>query len=225
MSRHRSARRVCARRLAEFEQHARRCARRRPAVAWTGDAIEIIDQTAVARDRASAAARARPSEVIAAIQRLGRRAARRAIGIAGALGVVLAAAPRPTGDARAGRRDRRGAPDRRQPALGGHARARRARRPTQRGAGASSRRTLARSAGQRSASSAARSCSALSSAADARATPAGSWPPGWGTSRSAVVYAKAQAGEPVEVFALRDAPADAGRAADGVGARPTPASR
>ena len=65
----------------------------RPAVAWTGDAVEIIDQTALPVIERVLRLET-PQEVIAAIHRLAVRGAP-AIGIAGALGVVLAARSAP----------------------------------------------------------------------------------------------------------------------------------
>ena len=59
----------------------------RPAVAWTGDAIEIIDQTLLPAEERVIALRT-ADEVVDAIQRLAVRGAP-AIGVAGALGVLL----------------------------------------------------------------------------------------------------------------------------------------
>src|SRR3954468_21604665 len=79
---------------------------RRSAVAWTGDAIEIIDQTLLPTQERilrlttpaevidairRLAVRGAPAEVIDAIRRLAVRGAP-AIGVCGAFGVVLAAA-------------------------------------------------------------------------------------------------------------------------------------
>jgi methylthioribose-1-phosphate isomerase len=60
----------------------------RAAVAWTGDAIEIIDQTLLPGEERILTLRT-PDEVVDAIRRLAVRGAP-AIGVAGALGVVLA---------------------------------------------------------------------------------------------------------------------------------------
>ena len=65
----------------------------RAAVAWTGDAVEIIDQTLLpAEERVLRLTT--PEEVVDAIRRLAVRGAP-AIGICGAFGVVLAASGRP----------------------------------------------------------------------------------------------------------------------------------
>ncbi|MEA2318287.1 MAG: methylthioribose-phosphate isomerase [Solirubrobacteraceae bacterium] len=61
----------------------------RAAVAWTGDAVEIIDQTRLPAEEAILRLTS-PEEVVAAIARLAVRGAP-AIGICGAFGVVLAA--------------------------------------------------------------------------------------------------------------------------------------
>jgi methylthioribose-1-phosphate isomerase len=61
----------------------------RPAVAWTGDAIEIIDQTLLPGEE-RVLRLTTPDEVVDAIQRLAVRGAP-ALGVTGALGVVLAA--------------------------------------------------------------------------------------------------------------------------------------
>ena len=61
----------------------------RPAVAWTGDAVEIIDQTRLPAEELLLRL-STPDEVVDAIARLAVRGAP-AIGICGALGVVLAA--------------------------------------------------------------------------------------------------------------------------------------
>ena len=60
----------------------------RPAVAWTGDAIEIIDQTLLPAEERVLRLRT-PDEVVDAIRRLAVRGAP-AIGVTGALGVLLA---------------------------------------------------------------------------------------------------------------------------------------
>ena len=62
----------------------------RTAVAWTGDAVEIIDQTRLPSEELVLRLTT-PEQVVAAIARLAVRVAP-AIGICGALGVVLAAA-------------------------------------------------------------------------------------------------------------------------------------
>ena len=60
----------------------------RPAVAWTGDAIEIIDQTLLPAE-VRILHLTTPDEVVDAIQRLAVRGAP-ALGVTGALGVLLA---------------------------------------------------------------------------------------------------------------------------------------
>jgi methylthioribose-1-phosphate isomerase len=62
-------------------------ARVRPTVTWTGEAIEIIDQTLLPAEERVIVLRT-PDEVVEAIQRLAVRGAP-AIGVAGALGVLL----------------------------------------------------------------------------------------------------------------------------------------
>src|SRR5204863_7922486 len=62
----------------------------RAAVAWTGDAVEIIDQTKLPAEEVVLRLET-PEEVVDAIRRLAVRGAP-AIGICGALGVVVAAA-------------------------------------------------------------------------------------------------------------------------------------
>jgi methylthioribose-1-phosphate isomerase len=64
----------------------------RPAVAWTGDAIEIIDQTLLPAEERVIALRT-VDDVVDAIQRLAVRGAP-AIGVTGALGVLLAGGDR-----------------------------------------------------------------------------------------------------------------------------------
>ena len=71
----------------------------RSAVAWTGDAIEIIDQTLLPSEERILRLTT-PAEVIDAIQRLAVRGAP-AIGVCGALGVVLADPERLEADAAA----------------------------------------------------------------------------------------------------------------------------
>ena len=60
----------------------------RPAVAWAGDAIEIIDQTRLPGEVRILRLRT-PDDVVDAIQRLAVRGAP-ALGVTGALGVLLA---------------------------------------------------------------------------------------------------------------------------------------
>jgi methylthioribose-1-phosphate isomerase len=64
----------------------------RPAVAWTGDAIEILDQTLLPAEERVIALRT-VDDVVDAIQRLAVRGAP-AIGVTGALGVLLAGGDR-----------------------------------------------------------------------------------------------------------------------------------
>src|SRR3954464_5579677 len=100
----------------------------RPAVAWIGDAIEIIDQTLLPAEERVIALRT-VDDVVDAIQRLAVRGAP-PLGGAGAAGGARDRRGRCAGRAPDGRRpgrggaDRLGAPDRRQPALGGLAGAR-----------------------------------------------------------------------------------------------------
>ena len=72
----------------------------RAAVAWTGDAVEIIDQTLLPGEERMLRLTT-PEEVVDAIRRLAVRGAP-AIGICGAFGVVLAAT-RPAAGRRAPR--------------------------------------------------------------------------------------------------------------------------
>jgi len=176
----------------------------RPAVAWTGDAVEIIDQTALpAIERVLRLET--PEEVIAAIQRLAVRGAP-AIGITGALGVVLAA---------------RAAPD--AEALAAAAEAIAAARPTAVNLRWAVARVLLAASSPAAAEAEALAILEADVAACTRIGELGREElggaqrlltlcntgrlaaAGWGTALG-VVYAKAQAGEPVEVFACETRP-------------------
>ena len=86
----------------------------RPALAWAGDAIEIIDQTLLPGEERVLRLRT-PAEVVDAIRRLAVRGAP-AIGVCGAFGVVLAAdALGERADADASRARRRRSPRRGRP--------------------------------------------------------------------------------------------------------------
>jgi len=179
-----------------------------PAVAWAGDAIEIIDQTLLP-GRLHVARLTTPDEVVAAIRRLAVRGAP-AIGVCGALGAALAA---------------------REPAsFRAAAAAIAAARPTAVNLRWAVERVLAAAAGATCAAdlrdrAEAEALAILAADRDAcraigehgRAELAGAErilticnagrlaTAGWGTALG-VVYAKAQAGEPVEVFACETRP-------------------
>ena len=165
----------------------------RPAVAWTGDAIEIIDQTLLpAEERVLRLTT--PDEVVDAIRRLAVRGAP-AIGVTGALGVLLAA-----GDADAAERIASARPT-----------AVNLRWAVERVLAAPDRRAEAlriveadveacRAIGEHGRAELPHARRVLTVCNTGRLAAAG-----WGTALG-VVYAKAEAGEPVEVFACETRP-------------------
>jgi methylthioribose-1-phosphate isomerase len=165
----------------------------RPAVAWTGDAIEIIDQTVLPAEERVLRLET-PDDVIDAIRRLAVRGAP-AIGITGALGVVLCRGDRAAAERIA------------------------AARPTAVNLRYAVARVLAAEDPEAEAlrllEEDVAACRAIG--AHGRAELAGARrlltvcntgrlaAAGWGTALG-VVYAKAEAGEPVEVFACETRP-------------------
>ena len=186
----------------------------RAAVAWTGDAVEIIDQTRLPAEELVLRLTT-PEEVVEAIARLAVRGAP-AIGICGAFGVVLAADQLGRGgDRGAPDRDRRGGArrpaDGRQPRLGGRPRARRARRAPDAAAlrGAVEAEAIAilaedreacRLIGEHGRAELPRASRLLTLCNTGRLATGG-----WGTALG-VVYAKAAAGEQIEVLACETRP-------------------